>query len=244
MSTKSEISYREHCFKCMRPQKACFCAEIKPFATEAEFCLLMHPMEAKLSHIGTGRLAKVALKNSRIIVGESFDDNLEVQKLIHSEEYFPVLLYPGKTAINISKDVLPMDYFQQKKPLFFILDGTWPCAKKMMKLSRTLHTLPRVSFETETVSQYHIRQQPAKFCLSTIESIYQVLSILEKQGREKVTPQKETLLFCLSKMVEFQIKCASDPNLQSYRGKIKPYSKVEDRKISKKWTKHKICYEG
>ena len=203
----------------------------------------MHPKEANRSHIGTGRMANVALKNCRIIVDENFDQNQAVQKMINSSEYFPMVLYPGATALNISKEKITLDFFQNKKPLLFILDGTWSCAKSMMRDSKTLHSLPRLSFETKIESKFAIRQQPAKFCLSTIESIYQVLSILEEQKLEKLGAKKEILLKSLQNLVAFQIKCASDPKMQHYGRRFRPYSKPEERSPSKKWQDRKVCFE-
>src|SRR3989339_636776 len=112
--------YRSMCNKCLRPTKACFCEEIVSFATQFEFRILMHPKEAKYSHIGTGRMANLVLNNCQIIVGATFDNDPQVQKLIHAKEYFPMVLYPGENAINISRQSLAKDYFQNKKPLIFI----------------------------------------------------------------------------------------------------------------------------
>ena len=47
----------------------------------------------------------------------------------------------------------------------------------------------------------------------------------------------------LDKIVAFQIKCAADPNLQSYRYK-KNYTPVESRKAAKKWEKRSIYFRG
>lgn len=235
--------FRERCLQCFRPPSTCFCHILKPFSTNFEFCILMHPKEAKITHMGTGRMTNVALRNCRIIVGENFDDNHQVQKIIHSEKYFPMMLYPGNNAINVSSDKLSTDLFQGKKPLVFILDGTWPCAKSMMRDSKTLHSLLRISFDSRLESKFAIRQQPAKYCLSTIESVYQVLSALELQGLECLGEKKEVLPLALESLVDFQIKCSQNPNLESRKGRTKAYKDPSQRKVSKKHLVRKICFE-
>lgn len=235
--------FRSRCYKCYRPSKACFCDHIEPFATHFEFRILMHPKEAKCGHVGTGRIANHALKNCSIIIDENFDSCEQVQKLIHSTTYFPMLLYPGCDSINISKEKIDEKLFEGKIPLIFIIDGTWHCAKSMMRDSKTLHNLPRLSFSTDIKSKFDIRQQPDDFCLSTIESIYQVLYNLEEQGFEKLADKKENLLLALTLMVDFQIKCASDPSLKSYRHSNGRYSKPSDRKKNIHVNSRKICFE-
>lgn len=233
---------RPTCYICYRPKKACFCDEISPFQTNFTFCILMHPLEAKVGHVGTGRIANFALKNSTIIVDETFDDNHEVQKILISDDYFPMILYPGKNSMNISRESFPNHYFQHKKPLLFILDGTWSCAKSMIRDSKTLHDLPRISFDSNITSRFSIRQQPGKFCLSTIESIHQVLVNLERLGWENLGKKKGLLPLYLQKIVDFQKKCAEDPELNSYSRKNGFYKDPENRRPSKKWEKRKICF--
>lgn len=242
--SKEFSMHRDLCSKCMRPRKACFCETIKSFSTNVEFRILMHPMEARKEHVGTGRLTKIAMKNCEIIVDKDFDQNRDVQSLINSETHFSMILYPGKKSLNISKEIFPKDYFQGKTPVVFVLDGTWPCAKSMMRDSKTLHDLPRISFDSSIESQFVIKHQPLKFCLSTIESIYHVLVALEKQGLEQLGNKKEELITTLQKLVDFQIKCASDPNLKSYkRTGSGQYKKPSERAISKKWENRKVCFE-
>ncbi len=240
---KNSESFRDVCHNCHRPLKACFCDELKPFDTYFEFCLLMHPKEAKFSHMGTGRMANAALINCNIIVGENFDNNAQVQKIIGSRDYFPMLLYPGETSLNLSKDKFSENYFEGRRPLLFILDGTWPCAKSMMRDSLCLHDLPRLSFDSSIESKFSIRQQPAKYCLSTIESIYQVLLNLERQGIEDLGVSKDVLPLGLEKLVEFQNKCATDPKMNSYSRDHGSYKEPEKRKKSKKWEGRSICFE-
>ena len=235
---------RDTCYKCYRPVKACFCSSISSFATNCRIVLLMHPLEAKKSHIGTGRMAHVALENSEIIVDNDFDDNPRFNKLITSKDYFPILLYPGEDSININETLIDHNLFQEKIPLIFILDGTWPCAKTMMKYTKKLHCLPKMSFSTNKESKFAIKHQPAKYCLSTIESIYYLLEGLEKQNLENIGNAKDTLLNALASTVEFHKKCASTPEMNNYGRHSRGPKPAEQRVPSKKWETRNICYKN
>ncbi len=232
---------RELCLNCLRPQKACFCSKVDSFETQTKFIILMHPKESKKSFLGTGRLSHTALKNSQIIVGVNFDEDPQVQAILNNNSNECILLYPGESSINLSRETLPVT---PKQRIIFILDGTWPCAKKMMRKSTSLHDLPRVSFETKKTSEFIIKHQPANYCLSTIESIYVLLSELEEQKLEDTKGKKQTLLQALENLVQFQIKCANDPSLQNFK-RFKERADVlpRERVASKKWEKRKVCFQ-
>lgn len=236
--------YRSMCYKCCRPKKACFCYLLEPFTTFVHFCFLMHPKEAKLSHVGTGRMTHCALKNSTIIVGENFDQSTEVQQILHNPELYPMLLYPGESSTNLSRQKIEKASFNGRRPVIFILDGTWPCAKSMMRDTLSLHSIPRLSFDVDSTSRYLIRHQPAKYCLSTIESVYKLLSLLEKHEIERNLDSKEKMLEALDKLVEFQRQCALDPSLNHYRGRKKGFKEVSERVNAKRWEHRKVCFEA
>jgi DTW domain-containing protein YfiP len=71
-------------------------------ATRTKFAFLMHPKEFKREKAGTARLTHLCLLNSEIHMGVGFDDHKAVQTLVNDPSYFPVLLYPGATARNLS----------------------------------------------------------------------------------------------------------------------------------------------
>jgi len=232
---------RDLCLKCFRAKKNCFCAYIKKFDPQMKIVILMHPMELKRERVGTGRLCELSLQDSEIIMGVNFTDDKRVNALIHDEEYFSVVLYPGNEAMNISQGEFSKFDLKGKKLLIFVIDGTWPCAKKMMRESQNLHHLPRLSFDIHRQSEFAIKQQPGEFCLSTIEALHELLCVWERQGNANYGGAQEGLMDVFRELVKFQIKCSEDPNLQSYRKK-KSFSSVKERKISKKWEKRKIFF--
>ena len=155
-----------------------------------------------------------------------------------------MLLYPGEGAHNLSRAPLLLDPLCKKKPLFFVIDGTWPCAKTMMRESSVLHSLPRVSFEISQVSRFSIKQQPLSGCLSTIESIFELFNCLDKWHHETLDGRHYILLETLEKLVQFQIACALDPSKKSYRTeRTKGYKDPSMRTYPKKWQERRICFE-
>ncbi len=188
----------------MRPASTCICKHCSPVKTNTRFIILMHPKEYKKERNGTGQMTKLQLENSEIIVGVDFTNNKRVNEILNKENSSSFLLYPGKDNFNLSTRKSPEVYsFLGFNPHIFLLDGTWPCARKMLKLSKNLQQLKRVSFDNKITSKFIIKQQPGSLCLSTIESVYTVLNLLKKAEIE----QCETTNFLLpfEKMIEYQL---------------------------------------
>lgn len=213
---------------------------MKPFDTKFQFVILIHPMEAKKEKMGTGRMTKAILKNSKLIMGVDFTADNEVNSIISNPDNSCFVLYPGEHAINVTSG--DVEGLKNKNIIVFVIDGTWPCAKKMMKLSTNLQELPRVSFTATHQSIFEIKEQPADFCLSTVESIHFFLSECERRGLENLNNVHQNLLDVFKAMIDFQLKCASDPTIPTYRKGERGYSKKEERTKAKKWEKRKIVH--
>ncbi len=228
------------CLVCRRRLVTCLCPHIVPFDTTSRFIILMHPKEFKREKIGTGRFTHLILKNSKIIVDVGFDENVEFQKLLADQEYETFVLYPGETVIDLSGENVA-EKLGPKKQQFVVIDGTWPCAKKMMKLSTCLHYVPRVSFKLGRRSEFSIKHQPHPDCLSTVESIHQVLLDLNRAGVESTQGREENLMLVFRETVRMQKELASDPTREGYRRK--PFSFPEERRMSKKWTERSLFFK-
>ena len=220
------------CLNCRRRLLTCVCQELRPFETTSRFIILMHPMEFKKEKVGTGRFTHLILKNSQIIVDVGFDKNPQFLDVLSDASYQSVILYPGEHTINLSHSET-LNEFDQRPIQFFVIDGTWPCAKKMMKLTTKLHDLPRVSFNHERQSEFLVKHQPLPGCLSTVESIHQVILDLNALGLEQTDGREENLMEVFRKTVQQQMELAKDPLRQGYRKK--PFSVPQTRKMSKKW---------
>ena len=224
---------RVMCYRCFWPQQLCWCASLRPMATRTRFAFLMHPKEFKEEKAGTGRLTHLCLPNSELHMGKGFDDHEAVQMLLRDPRYFPVLLYPGHEALNLStvqKDDAPLSTFTaqraQRTLLVFLLDATWSGARKMLRLSPSLQRLPRLMFTPSAPSRYIIKQQPVEGCLSTLEAVHELLTVLARTGLDQY-PDPEQLLGLFQRMQDFQISCAADPNRRGYRRQ--PYGSPAQR---------------
>ncbi len=188
--------------------------------SRTQIVLLMHPKEWKQEKAATGRLAHLCLSDSRILVGTDFDRHPDVQALLADPAYHPVLLYPGPEAHNLSTTPVSPSLLSGRRLLVFLLDATWACARKMLRLSPSLQGLPRVMFTPTAPSRYLIKQQPQDGCLSTIECCHELLLALEAIGLEHY-PDKGQLLDVFDRMQRFQLACAADPRLSHHRRSAK-----------------------
>lgn len=196
----------ERCLNCFRPLENCLCGSLRPVETGVRFVFLMHPREAYRQRTGTGRLAALSLTGSRIIVGTDFDADPEVQALIADPSLFPVVLYPGEEA-RTAEEFRFHESLRGSSLLVFILDATWTEARKMMHRSASLRALPRLSFSRPYHSRFHIKTQPAKHCLSTIESAYRLVKELQEAGVCPDEADAEGLMETFERLVGFQLVC-------------------------------------
>lgn len=218
---------RPTCYRCFWPQTLCWCQRIQPMDTKTRFVLLMHPKEFKREKAGTGRLTHLCLARSEIHMGVSFENHEAVQALLHDPRRHCFLLYPGNTSLNLSVAGSVPDWASdERERTIFLLDATWACARKMLKLSPTLQRLPRLMFTPSAPSRYVIKQQPQEGCLSTLECVHELLLALSARGLDRY-PDPHQLLALFQQMQDFQIQCASDPARPGYRRQ--PYAAPEVR---------------
>ena len=211
---------REICYKCYRPKTSCLCEyTIKPIDTNTKFVILMHPKEYRKTKNGTGHITNNSLQNCEVYVGIDFTNHNRVNELLNDKNYEAYVLYPDINSIKLNTQKLP----NEKKALIFIIDSTWPCSKKILRLSKNLYDLKKISFEHNKSSQFKIKTQPNQYCLSTIESTLCLLEQLNLQSIENIPLNSlENFLTPFEKMVDYQVNCAFNEN--DVRYKI-PYKK-------------------
>ena len=213
---------------------------MKPIKTNTRFTILMHPKEYKRERIGTGRMTNLQLENSEIIVGIDFTHNERVNEILRDESQDTFILYPGRDNFNLSvREGSEMTSFLGKRPNIIILDGTWFCARKMLRLSTNLQKLKRVSFDNAIKSKFIIKQQPESLCLSTIESVHTVIELLKKGGLEDC--DTTDFLIPFEKMIAHQIECFLDPNNKNFSPNTD--RAVKPKNVYQNDTKRSIIYE-
>jgi DTW domain-containing protein len=114
-------------------------------------------------------MAHLALPNSMLRVGVDFSDDRQVTGALDGA----YLLFPGEQASDVRQLALA-------EPItLVVVDGTWSQARSLARRTPALAALPRIAFTPRRPSDYRIRRQPADFCVSTIEALAEVLSVLE-----------------------------------------------------------------
>lgn len=176
--------------------------------TRTKFVILMHPKEFKKTKNGTGRLTHLSLPNSELYIDIDFSCHNAVNELIDNPDNLCYLLYPGKNTLNLNTQKIDTE---GKNLVIFIIDSTWPCSVKMLRVSRNLHNLPKVSFTHSKNSQFVIKEQPKEYCLSTIESTLTLLELLHEHGIENIEDGAfKQFLDPFRAMVSYQIGCAEE----------------------------------
>jgi DTW domain-containing protein YfiP len=134
-----------------------------------EVLILQHPLEEHHAKNSAG-LLHMSLQNSRVLVGEVFDDAVLHAAL--QEPKTTVLLYPHSDyaghATPAASDATQIT--SQSQVRLVVLDATWRKSRKMLHLSRWLQALPRLTLNTSLVSGYSIRKAHKPGQLSTLEA--------------------------------------------------------------------------
>ncbi len=213
---------RVMCYKCFWPQPLCWCGSITPMPTRTKFVILMHPHEFKRIKANTGRLTHLCLADSELHIGETFDGHEAVQALINDPKNYPVLLYPGKGAMDLSKAGSKepgamsqsdssgsalhalRSQLETRRLVVFLLDATWRLARPMLRLSASLQRLPCVMFSGAAPSRYLIKKQPEPGCLSTLEATHELLLALDRSGLDHYALPKQ-MIDLFMRMQEIQI---------------------------------------
>ncbi len=196
---------REVCTGCGRPPIQCLCDYVpdKKISLNTHVLVLQHPVEFRRKTISTTPLLKLVLEHVQVLVGRSFDTQLDmILENAMSKGMTPLLLFPGSNAITLEDpDALKtIDLYRQahiltkeqeaqsedeeNKYLLIIVDGTWTQARRMVRYSPILmekcQQIQFTSTAASTRSIYDpIRKQPDSKCLSTLESCSRTLTLLE-----------------------------------------------------------------
>lgn len=211
---------RPVCPVCHKASKTCYCARIKPFVAGPRFVILIHPKEFKKS-IGTGRLSHLCIRNSDLIEGIDFTNHARVNKILDDPSNWPVVLYPGPDAVDISGDggtKLDSQVPVGRTLVIFVIDGSWSCAQKMLRVSANLRRLPQIRFTPTSRSIYKIRRQPRAACFSSLEAVHFVIEQFNGSSRWRSDPGHDNLLEVFSFMIEQQLSFLAHPQQKAKRG--------------------------
>lgn len=218
--------YRTICSVCTQPDFSCYCHQIKSFDAKINFVVLIHPIEVK-RRIATGRMSHLCLKDSHLIKGQNYTEDELVNDLIEDNNYHSVILYPGTSSKNLSTlpEIEKQNLFPKNKKLrIFVIDGTWATARKMIRQSENLKTLPRICFSPTKPSNFRVRKQPHPNCYSTIEAIHHTIELIgESQGFSLKNRIHDNLLNVFDFMVERQLGFIQETHLNIRKASYRRY---------------------
>ena len=173
-------------------------------------------------------MAHAGLIDSEILVGIDFTKHARLCELLADEQYYPVLLYPDENAWTAQKEGFKAE-IGGKKLLAIIIDSTWFCSKKMIKLSTNIMALPKLSFAGSYRSIYTFKKEPSEECVSTIETCYYLIKELQTAEIVKKSVNPECLMTAFKELIKFQLQKEND----RIDGKL-PNSHATDFKYTKK----------
>ena len=161
----------ERCAACRLMPSHCLCALRPVVATTAGVCLLMADIEP-LKPSNTGWLIADVVTDTFAFGWARTEVNPALLALLADPQWQPYVVFPGEfvAAERVVTDVQPV---HGKRPLFVLLDATWPEARKMFRKSPYLDHLPVLSLASEHISRYKLRRsrRDDHFCTSEVAAL-------------------------------------------------------------------------
>lgn len=162
------------CQRCLLPLGQCLCDTLTPSQARSRFCLLMFDTEP-MKPSNTGRLIADILPDTAAFQWSRTESPEALLELIKHPDYQPMVVFPASYA-GAARTVIAAPP-AGKPPLFIMLDGTWPEARKMFRKSPWLDTLPVISIDLSRVSAYGLREAQAEGQYCTAEVAVALLDL-------------------------------------------------------------------
>lgn len=143
------------CQRCLLPTANCLCRTIQPHDARSRFCLVMFDTEP-LKPSNTGRLIADILPDTQAFLWSRTSPNPQLLSALNTPDYQPYLVFLADDS-GAERQILEQLPPQGKPPLFVLLDGTWPEARKMFRKSPYLDKLPILSLTVDALSRYQLR---------------------------------------------------------------------------------------
>jgi DTW domain-containing protein len=180
---------RQNCANCLRPKVTCICHLVVCTHSDVEVLILQHPLEV-FETKGTARLLHLSLPNSKMLVGEVFNET-DLLSVASSRKH-SILLYPTtpedhSLGIAPPPELDPAVLAHSDNIRLIIIDGTWRKSRKILCKNPYLQSLPRLALQNLPASGYAIRKARKPDQLSTLEATCAALAQLE-MASEKFEP--------------------------------------------------------
>lgn len=179
---------RPCCATCLRPASTCICRWVTPVSNLVDILVLQHPSEVGQAK-GSARLLQLSMEHCRVMVGESFEEEI-LQSLLGTGSAAPrtLLLYPSlqHSGMACPPALDPAWLTQPARLRLVVLDATWRKSLKILYCNPLLQALPRLALH-DLPSAYLIRKAHRPDQLSTLEATCHALMQIERQP-EKYQP--------------------------------------------------------
>lgn len=183
----------ERCEGCRLRPSHCICALRPELPTHAGFCLLMHDAEP-LKPSNTGWLIADVVQSTWAFGWARTAIDPALEALLADPQWQPYVVFPSEyvqpperavQALACVPSIPDPDNTGEatstaaaKRPLFILLDATWPEARKMFRKSPYLDRFPVLGLQPEQISRYRLRrsQRDDHFCTSEVAALCLELS--------------------------------------------------------------------
>ena len=171
------------CAGCRLVLSHCLCAVRPQVATRAGVCLIMADIEA-LKPSNTGWLIADVVPDTAAFGWARTEVDPALLAMLADPQWQPLVVFPGEFVASgrvvntVHSAAEPFTSGQPvKRPLFVLLDATWPEARKMFRKSPYLDHLPVLSLQLDQISRYELRrskrlnQEQSHFCTSEVAAM-------------------------------------------------------------------------
>jgi DTW domain-containing protein len=180
------------CGGCRLALSHCLCKMRPEVPVNAGICLIMADIEA-LKPSNTGWLIADVVADTFAFGWARTEVDPALLALLADPQWQPYVVFPGEfvapeRVVTALPDSAPIP---AKRPLFILLDATWPEARKMFRKSPYLDTLPVLSLASDQLSRYKLRRsrRDDHFCTSEVGAL-----CLELAGETRAAQTLEAYL--------------------------------------------------
>ena len=182
------------CPRCLKPMPLCICDSVTSIKNRLSLLILQHPQEQDRA-LGTARLAALHFPNAGLRIGLSWPSLAKALGRPVADPSRWAVLYLGSAKVaelDTDAEIVAInrkgDIEDRQGAILgdiegvVLLDGTWSQAKALWWRNPWMLKCQRVILGPRQPSRYgHLRREPRRDGLSTIEAAAMLISTLEKR---------------------------------------------------------------
>ena len=164
----------ERCAGCRLVPSHCLCGLRPVVPVCVGVCLIMADIEA-LKPSNTGWLVADVVPDTFAFGWARTEADPALLALLRDPQWQPYVVFPSEFVepARVVNDVPVAASPIARRPLFILLDATWPEARKMFRKSAYLDSFPVLSLRSDRLSNYQLRRTKADqhFCTSEVAAL-------------------------------------------------------------------------